>query len=161
MKINGKKWTSNVSPKVRKNIFLKKDLTICNAFAIPFSRTNDLSKSVVQKQKEILKNLGLQGHALLRQKVTARVSNCLMFNAILNCACGHHCCTLNFGQNSCPREEAVLPAQQMFCISLWWLFESRSCPLYYLNYFKNLGSLDSYCCFSLLITTWRCQQQFL
>lgn len=53
-----------------KNIFLKKELTICNAFAIPFSRTNGLFRSVVQKQKDILKILGLQGHALLRQTVT-------------------------------------------------------------------------------------------
>jgi len=63
-----------------KNIFLKKDLTICNAFAIPFSRTNGLSRSVVEKQKEILKILRLQGQALLGQKVTARVSSNLIFN---------------------------------------------------------------------------------
>lgn len=67
-----------------KTIFLKKDMTICNAFATPFSRMNGLSRSVVEKQKEILKILWLQGQALLSQKVTARVSSNLMFNIYCN-----------------------------------------------------------------------------
>lgn len=63
-----------------KNIFLKKAITICNAFAIRFSRMNDLSRSIVEKEKEIPKTLRLKGQALLGKKMAARVSSNLMFN---------------------------------------------------------------------------------
>lgn len=79
---------------------------------------NGLSRSVVEKQKEILKISRLQSQALLGQNVTARFSSNLMFNVILNCAYGNHCCTHNFAQNSCPREQKVFPDVQVLCILL-------------------------------------------